>query len=270
MSGSSTSRSITAPTPRSHSLPMDTIFEKPKPRAVPRESRLPSTLPLWETTLRLPARISGISSTALTLRVRPAAKFITPMLLGPTRRTPASRATASNAAWRAAPSSVPRSAKPSLYTVATGTPARPHSSMAAGTLSAGTMTRAWSTGPGASATLAKAGSPCTRSRPGFTGTTRPAKPCWRRKRWGRPVFFCGSAEAPISATQRGRNRASARDGEDTDTSGPDGSDGAIIASADTTPAPARSSGTGAGALTRINRSAGARLTMAPRTPPHRP
>ena len=42
---------------------------------------------------------------------------------------------------------------------------------------------------------------------GLTGYRPPANPCWRSKRNGRALIDCGSADAPISATERGSNIA---------------------------------------------------------------
>ncbi len=51
----------------------------------------------------------------------------------------------------------------------------------------------------------KAFSPRISVREGLIGRISPAKPCLRRKRWGREVVLLASAEAPISAMRRGSN-----------------------------------------------------------------
>jgi hypothetical protein len=83
------------------------------PRAAPRESTVPSMVPLCETMLVVPACGASISSTAFTVSAMRPGRLTTPMLLGPRTRTPSSFARAARRAWRAAPSA-PASAKPSL------------------------------------------------------------------------------------------------------------------------------------------------------------
>ena len=104
-------------------MPTETSLAKPRPRAAPRESSVPSMVPLCDTMLAPPAGSASISSTAFTVSATRPGRSITPMLFGPSRRTPSSRARATSRAWRAAPSA-PASAKPSLKMLATGTPLR--------------------------------------------------------------------------------------------------------------------------------------------------
>ena len=73
VSGSAASSSTSSPTPRSASLPTDTSLEKPRPRAAPRDSTVPSMVPLCDTMLVAPAGGASISSTAFT-RQRDAAR----------------------------------------------------------------------------------------------------------------------------------------------------------------------------------------------------
>ena len=94
-----------------------------------------------------------------------------PMLFGPSRRTPSALARATRRACRAAPCG-PASAKPSLKTLATGTPRAPQSSIARSTSS--TMMNAWSTLLFYFEKLLKQGSSRTTERPGLTGTILPA------------------------------------------------------------------------------------------------
>ena len=58
--GSSIMISPTSGTETSHSLPMETIFEKASPRCWPRETKVPVKLPLWLMTPILPLWIFGI------------------------------------------------------------------------------------------------------------------------------------------------------------------------------------------------------------------
>src|SRR5204862_372684 len=94
VSASSASSSTSSPTPRSASLPTETSLAKPRPRAAPRESTVPSIVPLCETRLVVPAGGASISRTPFTVRATRPGRFTTPMLLGPSRRTPSSRARA--------------------------------------------------------------------------------------------------------------------------------------------------------------------------------
>ena len=132
VSASAASISTISPTPRSDSLPTDTSLENPRPRALPRDSTVPSMVPLCETMLVEPADGTSISSTAFTVIGQRPERLIIPMLFGPSSRTPSSCARAASFCWRAMPPS-PLSAKPSVKMVATGTPALPQSSMAAST-----------------------------------------------------------------------------------------------------------------------------------------
>ena len=150
VSRSSASSSTSSPTPMSASLPTETSLAKPRPRAAPRESTVPSMVPLCETMLVVPAGSASISSTAFTVSATRPGMSITPMLFGPSRRTPSARARATSRACRAAPSG-PASAKPSVKMLTTGTPRVPHSSSASSTVSPGVITKAWSIVPGASA-----------------------------------------------------------------------------------------------------------------------
>ena len=52
--GSSTSSRVISPTARSLSLPTEIIRENPRPRAWPRESTVPSIVPLWDTNATRP------------------------------------------------------------------------------------------------------------------------------------------------------------------------------------------------------------------------
>ena len=171
--GSSASSSTSSAIPRSDSLPTETSLAKPRPRAAPRESTVPSMVPLCDTKLVVPAGKTSISSTALTVSVARPGTSMSPMLLGPSTRTPSVLARATSRACRAAPSA-PASAKPSLKIVATGTPRAPHSSIARSTESPGVMMKAWSIAPGASARLRQARSPSTSLRDALIGTMRPA------------------------------------------------------------------------------------------------
>ena len=152
MSWSSTSSSTSSPTPRSASFPTAIILAKPSPRAAPRESTVPSIVPLCETTLVVPMGSASISSTAFTVSATRPGMSMRPMLFGPSRRTPSLRARATRRACRAAPSG-PVSAKPSVKMVTTGMPRAPHASTASSTVSPGVITNAWSIAPGASARL---------------------------------------------------------------------------------------------------------------------
>jgi len=130
-------------------------------------------VPLCDTKLVVPEGKTSISSTAFTVSVARPGTSMSPMLLGPSTRTPSVLARATSRACRAAPSA-PASAKPSLKIVATGTPRAPHSSIARSTESPGVMMKAWSIAPGASARLRQARSPSTSLRDALIGTMRPA------------------------------------------------------------------------------------------------
>ncbi|MNS69732.1 hypothetical protein D3C72_1030520 [compost metagenome] len=138
---SSTIRSTSSPTPMSASLPTDTSLAKPSPRAAPRDSSAPSIDPLCEITLMPPACRVSVSSTAFTERMAPLCTSTTPMLFGPSNRTPSSLARRASACWAAMPAS-PSSAKPSENTVTTLAPRAAHCSSTSGTWRPGTITKA--------------------------------------------------------------------------------------------------------------------------------
>ena len=105
----------------------------PRPRAAPRESSVPSIVPLCDTMLVLPAGSDSISSTAFTLTAR-LPGTITPMLFGPSSRTPSSLARATSFFCRSMPAA-PASANPPLKMLTTAMPRFPHSSSACSTSS---------------------------------------------------------------------------------------------------------------------------------------
>jgi hypothetical protein len=113
-------------------LPTDTSFAKPRPRAAPRDRSVPSIVPLCETMLVFPPGSFSMSSTAFTLSASRAGTLITPMLFGPSSRTPSSRARSTSRRCRFSPSG-PASAKPPLKMLATATPRLPQSSSACST-----------------------------------------------------------------------------------------------------------------------------------------
>src|SRR5216117_2026976 len=76
-------------------------------------STVPSIVPLCETRLVVPEGGASISSTAFTLSAMRPGRLMTPMLFGPSRRTPSSLARRARRACRSMPSR-PASAKPLL------------------------------------------------------------------------------------------------------------------------------------------------------------
>ena len=77
-------------------MPTDTSFAKPSPRAAPRESSVPSIVPLCETRLVPPTGGASISSTAFTVSATRPGRSTMPMLFGPRRRTPSFLALSDN------------------------------------------------------------------------------------------------------------------------------------------------------------------------------
>ena len=107
--------------------------------------------------------------------MNPVSALKAPRQLGPIRRTPLSRAACAASASSAMPSP-PISAKPEEKQSAAFAPFAPASRIACATMGAGTAIRAKSTLPSISSSDGAAASPCTMSRLGFTGISRPAKP----------------------------------------------------------------------------------------------
>src|SRR6266851_5163356 len=70
VSASPASSSTSSPAPMSASLPSETSLAKPSPRAAPRESSVPSMVPLCETILVEPAGSASISRTAFTVSAK--------------------------------------------------------------------------------------------------------------------------------------------------------------------------------------------------------
>ena len=132
--------------------------------------------------------------------------FTTPMQFGPTRRIPAARQTSSSSAWRARPSA-PLSPNPAEITTSPCTPFSPHAFAMSTTYAAGTATNATSTGPGTSAIVAYAGTPCTASAVAFTGYTTPVNGRDSRLWKSLPPIEDGSRDAPITAIDVGSSSA---------------------------------------------------------------
>ena len=105
--------------------------------------------PLWDRNPTRPG--SGTIGPKVASRRTCGSVFTIPRQLGPMRRIPAARQTASSSRWRWAPSG-PVSAKPAEMTTIARTPLAAHSPAASTTYGAGRASTARSTGPGTSST----------------------------------------------------------------------------------------------------------------------
>lgn len=132
VSGSSTSNEINSPADRSASLPVPTTLAKPKPRPAARELSVPITEPECDSSDQRPGSNASASSAAFTEQAVAAGTLITPMELGPSTRTPPTRAAASTRSCSATRSG-PASANPSASRQATGTRAAAQASIAPST-----------------------------------------------------------------------------------------------------------------------------------------
>ncbi len=168
ISGSSRVASQISPRVRSTSEPVETNPAKPRPRAFARVISAPMTLPDWDATNDGPTGRSGSANAALAVSSMPLRGLTTPMLFGPTTRTPYRRATSSSSSSRSRPSGPP-SPKPPDSTVTSGTPASPHSRTVSTTRAVSVRTKTWSGTSGSEAMSGQARSPSTVSRRGLTG-----------------------------------------------------------------------------------------------------
>ena len=132
---------------------------------------------------------------------RPSALVISPMLLGPTTRTPLRRPRSRRAA---AASSAP--AIPSLSTTTPVAPTAMASRTTASTASSGTATTTRSTSWPRSVRLAWAGMPSTASACGFTTAIRPSNPASSRLATTRWPALSTRRLAPTTATEEGCSR----------------------------------------------------------------
>jgi hypothetical protein len=147
-------------TSTSASLPVATIFEKPRPRSVAIPYAHDPNAPLCVASAIAPRRGLAPSSSVEKVACRPLTMFRRPRELGPMRRTAAPRQSATISSCIARPSSS-SSAKPAVNTWMQRTPLAMQSRTAAATAGAGTQTIAWSTAAGTSTMLVYAGKPCT-------------------------------------------------------------------------------------------------------------
>ena len=99
------------------------------PRALPRERNVPIMPPECDAAKMRPTGRSFSSNAALAVRKVLWRRSTTPRLDGPTMRVLVSATISRSRASRATPSA-PTSAKPLASAVTTGTPSRPHSSIA--------------------------------------------------------------------------------------------------------------------------------------------
>ena len=124
--------------------------------------------PLWLTIAMGPMQSGSSRKPEAKVVISRVGRCAMPWQFGPTMRSPVRWASAVRRACASRPAP-PTSANPLLKTMAARTPWTAAASRAGSTASAGTTTTARSTGAGTSEMDAKAGSPCTVVRDGFTG-----------------------------------------------------------------------------------------------------
>ncbi len=149
VSGSSSQYSARSLAETSALLPIEANWVRPMPRSEAALRIATPSAPDWLTKPTVPGW-AGVGA-KVALSATPASVLITPMQLGPTMRTPATRTRSRTRRSSSAPLA-PVSAKPAVITTRPRTPASMHSSTTPSTRSRGTITTARSIGSGTSLT----------------------------------------------------------------------------------------------------------------------